>query len=804
MAKQLGQVAVGTIVKLNENGSPVDFVVGRQNYESGLNGNGRTLLIRIGSNYTMQWGPSSMSDPLYAASTVDTWLNTAYKAMLDAPIQEAIATTKFYYTPSGGASRSTLERAVFLGSATEFGFSNSPNGYVTFNTEGSPLPEQIIDKIQYPPESWTRTPTAQFRVAISTHGSAWVPTLGAKAPDFITHVDPFFTLPSTLYVDDDGEISPIPLAPGSIDVPVQVMVGKPVSISWSAVDGAVSYTLERSADGGGWSQIYSGANTSYTDTAGEWENAQYRVRAYANGVYSDYATSETVPVAPLSALVISGSDGNLGTLTNDVQYSVSSSGTSTLTVTETINGVNTRTYTATNGAENKISVVDLPTGTGTIKITASTNPGSGVVSVTRNWTYTKTAITFPDAGSVADLTQQGKTIWPKTIAEAVRTPGIWGGNLGLALDKLARSVLYNRTQQPKYAEVKINLATAKEGNIISLPENGQMVEFYVAKLDYESGLNGTGRVLVVRKDLYIARPWDADGVNAYSTSDIDIWMESTYKPMLDSSVQSEIGTTKIYYTPGNGNDTVTTLERGVFQLSATEMGGTGVNFNVEGTVLPISETLQQASNGPQIIWTRTPTIGRTNTAISLSRNPNPSFDNTFCTATQKWYYRPAFTLPSTFTATYYVDTDGTAHDEQEYDEAGTFTDISGGAIPIVSTETISPPMQTGVEYRTTERYNGKPVFVMAVDGGVFPNSSSKTIEVQIPDTSGQVKMLDCYGVLDNGTQIPGLFGESVFDASNYLGLFTQNGNGKFTISVGSGRTVGLNFTLFLKYWKEGT
>lgn len=314
MAKQLGQVAVGTIAKLNENGSPVEVIVGRQNYESELNGNGRTLLIRIGSNYTMQWGPSSMSDPLYAASTVDTWLNTAYKAMLDAPIQEAIATTKFYYTPSGGASRSILERAVFLGSATEFGFSNSPNGYVTFNTEGSPLPENIVDKIQYPPESWTRTPTAQFRVAISTHGSAWVPVLGAKAPDFITHVDPFFTLPSSFYVNDDGEISPIPLAPGSIDVPVQVMVGKPISISWSAVDGAASYSLERNTDSGGWSQIYSGANTSYTDTAGEWENAQYRVRAYANGVYSDYVTSETVPVAPLSALVISGSDGSLDTL----------------------------------------------------------------------------------------------------------------------------------------------------------------------------------------------------------------------------------------------------------------------------------------------------------------------------------------------------------------------------------------------------------------------------------------------------------------------------------------------------------
>ena len=115
---------------------------------------------------------------------------------------------------------------------------------------------------------------------------------------------------------------------------------------------------------------------------------------------------------------------------------------------------------------------------------------------------------------------------------------------------------------------------------------------------------------------------------------------------------------------------------------------------------------------------------------------------------------------------------------------------------------LNPPMQLGVEYRTAERYGGKPVYVMAVDGGAFPDNSSKTIEVQIPDASGQGKMLDCYGVLDNGTQIPGLYGSAVFAASNYLGLFTQNGPGKFTILAGSGRTVGMNFTLFLKYRKE--
>lgn len=41
-----------------------------------------------------------------------------------------------------------------------------------------------------------------------------------------------------------------------------------------------------------------------------------------------------------------------------------------------------------------------------------------------------------------------------------------------------------------------------EGDIVKLKENGTLVDFYVAKHDYESGLNGAGRTLVVRKDTY--------------------------------------------------------------------------------------------------------------------------------------------------------------------------------------------------------------------------------------------------------------------------------------------------------------
>ena len=53
------------------------------------------------------------------------------------------------------------------------------------------------------------------------------------------------------------------------------------------------------------------------------------------------------------------------------------------------------------------------------------------------------------------------------------------------------------------------LGNFSEGDIIQLNEGGVPVDFYVAKHDYESGLNGAGRTLVVRKDVYDNRAWDS-------------------------------------------------------------------------------------------------------------------------------------------------------------------------------------------------------------------------------------------------------------------------------------------------------
>ena len=40
------------------------------------------------------------------------------------------------------------------------------------------------------------------------------------------------------------------------------------------------------------------------------------------------------------------------------------------------------------------------------------------------------------------------------------------------------------------------LGNKSTGSIIKLKENGTLVDFYVAKHDYESSLNGAGRTLV--------------------------------------------------------------------------------------------------------------------------------------------------------------------------------------------------------------------------------------------------------------------------------------------------------------------
>ena len=187
----------------------------------------------------------------------------------------------------------------------------------------------------------------------------------------------------------------------------------------------------------------------------------------------------------------------------------------------------------------------------------------------------------------------------------------------------------------------IHLNTITPGAILYLNESGSPVPFYIAKHDYESGLNGAGRTLVVRKDCYNDRVFGNN--NAYANSALDSWLCNTYLKLLDANIQAAIGTTKFYYTIGNGNNTVTTLQRAVFQLSLTELGKSYYFANTEGSALPIASALQIAyRNGSAVTqWTRTPNTNGSYSVCCLYYSGDASSDN-YGTS---YGSRPAFTLP---------------------------------------------------------------------------------------------------------------------------------------------------------------
>ena len=464
----LGSKAEGSIIKLKENGVLVEFYIAKQNYESGLNGAGRVLVVRKDCYDQRQWHSSNIN--AYASSAIDTWLNGTYKNLLDANIRTAMGTTKIYYTPgNGNNSKTTLQRSVFLLSATELGQSHT-----YMNAEGTALSSTVVNLLKIAKLNgsavvqWTRSPLTNYSYY------AWYLDSGGNLVDSHgcsgTHGSrPAFTLPSSLYVSDDGSVSVntapgtpssisyptsinggtditvswgaspdaegnlagyvverstnggtswsqiyqgtarsttnnvafgtasvmyrvkgydtaglnsgwrtgsnvtvvnnrAPSAPGSITVPAAVRGGSTLPISWTRAtdsdDNLSGYELERSVNGGSWSQIYKGAALSYTDTiTAGWNTVAYRVRAYDTlSATSAYITSDTRTVDNNAYPVITGSTAsgtNLGTKNAgfDLTYTVTDADGDTVTVKEYMDNVLMRTYTATLGQSNTFQAV---------------------------------------------------------------------------------------------------------------------------------------------------------------------------------------------------------------------------------------------------------------------------------------------------------------------------------------------------------------------------------------------------------------------------------------------------------------
>lgn len=696
MAQLLGNIEVGSTVYLNENGSPQPYLVVHQGlpssmYDASCNG---TWLLRQKIYNNNGWGTQNN---IFTNSIIRDMAVVPILQLFDQDIQNVVKEVKIPYCIGGGSSQvnsgaNGYSCKVFLLSGYEVGWTTSIQ--YNFPIDGAKLSyfesgtgASANQKRSSTTNWWTRSPN------IIDSASVWQVTqqgnYSTSRSSNFAGIRPAMVMPTDLIVDNSNNVTANQLVPpSSITAPSLAMADQSIPLSWTSVTVSgfdVTYQLQRNVNNGGWQNVGSPiSQTSYTDTAQSgWTQVQYQVAAVVEGAIGDYTQSSIIPVSDPAVLVISGQDGNLGTLTSNLPYTVYSNTGNPISLTHTVNGAQVVTLTVESGFAYSIPVADLPTGTGTIQITASVEDTSQQIQTqTRTWTYYKTPINIPLTGGIAQLTQNGQNIWPVTVPDAVEAPVYLGGNLNAALNKLGQAALYTKIGSPKYSEVTVDLSKVSVGDEVLLPENGVMVPFYVGSLNYEPDYN-TNRVLMVRKNVAQKIEWNNNGVNTYNGSTIDVWLNGTYLQTLDNSVQTEIGTTNIPATSPY-NSGVIRLEKSVFILSAREYGKSFSSGNVEGTTLGISSLLNNSFTSSNPGWTRTPVNDNTYEAFAIINTNSYAFSASIGTF---YNCQPTFTLPTTFNHTYYVDSSNKVYPSQEYTQGGSITDIFGYDVPICQYET---------------------------------------------------------------------------------------------------------------------
>ena len=312
---KLGTNSVGSIIKLNEFGSPVNYIIIQQglpssgNYDASCNG---TWVRRQSAGVEKEWD-SSNND--YANSDIHSWLNNTYSGFLaaldDDILSQGVLNVKIPYRPGSGTSGTVnsgsrgLSCRAFLLSMLEVGLTPgySPREGATlsyFSSGGAS--RRIVNYNGSPARAWSRSPgldrSGYYVCSVEADGDAsnWY-------CDCSYAVAPALILDSDLWVSDDGTLSinQPPSAPSSISAS-NVIGNQNATVTLGAAtdeDGTIAnYIYERQVDGGGWTQFASTSSLSVTDSINDsWTTVTYRAKAVDNmGAEGPYATSQAYTV----------------------------------------------------------------------------------------------------------------------------------------------------------------------------------------------------------------------------------------------------------------------------------------------------------------------------------------------------------------------------------------------------------------------------------------------------------------------------------------------------------------------------
>lgn len=211
----LSSLPEGTIVKINENGSPVEFYITQHNYQSDLNGNGRTLLVRKDATALMRISSNGLND--YLNQLVDKYLNNEYKSRFSSVVTNLISTTRVkFMDPANSNNIINQSRSSFLLSANEYGIADdisygSSSSLQSYQLEGDTVAiAPTLRTVRFNGSlkiQWTRSPvTGSARgstAAILTNGTGTGMADDSTSYQNENAVRPAFTLPETSTVDND-------------------------------------------------------------------------------------------------------------------------------------------------------------------------------------------------------------------------------------------------------------------------------------------------------------------------------------------------------------------------------------------------------------------------------------------------------------------------------------------------------------------------------------------------------------------------------------------------------------------------
>ena len=221
-AQGIGNLEVGSIVKLKVNGTPKEFIIVHQGnpdgnmYDGSCNG---TWLLMKDIYEKRVWHSSNVNE--YSTSTIHSYLNNGFLALFDNNIRSVIKEVKIPYMKGAGSGSissgsSGLSAKVFLLSGYEVGFTQSQSNNSKIPIDGACLSyfsgfsAQDSKRIGYYGGSastwWLRsayTENIYSACTVYTNGGRG----NANCSESTNGIRPAMILPSTLACDGNGLIT---------------------------------------------------------------------------------------------------------------------------------------------------------------------------------------------------------------------------------------------------------------------------------------------------------------------------------------------------------------------------------------------------------------------------------------------------------------------------------------------------------------------------------------------------------------------------------------------------------------------